>query len=114
VDGRDGPRITAVARRETLHSSTIESLPEVLKAWREIFQSMVEAAVRRGTDMLKPLALGATAFMDRRPQRVGTAAFGQPALEAVSNPAPRIAYHQAPGGNTSGTDYANYIVGRLS
>jgi isopentenyl diphosphate isomerase/L-lactate dehydrogenase-like FMN-dependent dehydrogenase len=43
----------------------------------------VDGGVRRGTDVFKALALGATAVGIGRPQAWGLAAFGQPGVEAV-------------------------------
>ena len=44
---------------------------------------MLDGGVRRGTDIFKALALGATAIGIGRPQAWGLAAFGQPGVEAV-------------------------------
>ena len=43
----------------------------------------VDGGFRRGTDIFKALALGATAVGIGRPQAWGLAAFGQPGVEAV-------------------------------
>lgn len=67
---------------ETLRP-TIESLPEVLEGVAGKIPVIVDGGVRRGTDVFKALALGATAVGIGRPQAWGLAAFGQPGVEAV-------------------------------
>jgi len=44
---------------------------------------IVDGGVRRGTDIFKAMALGATAVGIGRPYLWGLAAFGQPGVEAV-------------------------------
>ena len=44
---------------------------------------LVDSGFRRGTDIFKALALGATAVCIGRPYVWGLAAFGQPGVEAV-------------------------------
>ncbi|HEU4530967.1 MAG TPA: alpha-hydroxy acid oxidase [Steroidobacteraceae bacterium] len=67
---------------ETLRS-TIESLPEVAAGVRGRVPVLLDGGVRRGTDIFKALALGATAVGVGRPQVWGLAAFGQSGVEAV-------------------------------
>jgi 4-hydroxymandelate oxidase len=67
---------------ETLRS-TLECLPEVVSAVNGKVPVFFDGGVRRGTDVFKALALGATAVGIGRPQVWGLAAFGQPGVEAV-------------------------------
>jgi isopentenyl diphosphate isomerase/L-lactate dehydrogenase-like FMN-dependent dehydrogenase len=62
---------------------TIESLPEVLEGVAGKVPVLVDGGVRRGTDIFKALALGATAVGFGRPHSWGLAAFGQAGVEAV-------------------------------
>jgi 4-hydroxymandelate oxidase len=70
-------------RAEESLRSTISALPEVVKAVPDRMPVLVDGGVRRGTDVLKALALGATAVGIGRPYCWGLAAFGQPGVEAV-------------------------------
>ncbi|HXL21725.1 MAG TPA: alpha-hydroxy acid oxidase [Candidatus Dormibacteraeota bacterium] len=70
-------------RSEETLRGTIESLPEVVDAVAGKVPVIVDGGVRRGTDIFKALALGATAVGIGRPQAWGLAAFGQPGVEAV-------------------------------
>ncbi len=70
-------------RAEDSGRSTIESLPEVVGAVRGRIPVLIDGGFRRGSDMLKALALGATAVGIGRPYLWGLAAFGQPGVEAV-------------------------------
>jgi len=67
---------------ETLRP-TIECLPEVVAAAKGKIPVLVDGGIRRGTDIFKALALGATAVGFGRPQAWGLAAFGQSGVEAV-------------------------------
>lgn len=67
---------------ETLRAS-IDCLPEVVDAVKGRVPIFVDGGIRRGTDVFKALALGATAVGIGRPQVWGLAAFGQPGVEAV-------------------------------
>ena len=67
---------------ETLRAS-IACLPEVVSAVAGRIPVLVDGGVRRGTDVFKALALGATAVGIGRPQAWGLAAFGQKGVEAV-------------------------------
>jgi isopentenyl diphosphate isomerase/L-lactate dehydrogenase-like FMN-dependent dehydrogenase len=67
---------------ETLRGS-IDSLPEVLEAVNGRVPVVVDSGFRRGTDVFKALALGATAVGIGRPYIWGLGAFGQPGVERV-------------------------------
>ena len=70
-------------RGEESGRSTIESLSEVVEGARGKIPVLVDGGFRRGTDIFKALALGATAVGIGRPYVWGLAAFGQPGVEAV-------------------------------
>lgn len=63
--------------------ATIEALPEVVKGAAGRIAVLVDGGFRRGTDIFKALALGATAVCIARPYLYGLAAFGQPGVERV-------------------------------
>jgi len=70
-------------RAEDTLRPTIECLPEVVAAVKGKIPVLVDGGVRRGTDVFKALAYGATAVGFGRPQAWGLAAFGQSGVEAV-------------------------------
>jgi len=70
-------------RAEETLRPTIECLPEVVEGVRGKIPVLVDGGVRRGTDIFKALALGATAVGIGRPYAWGLAAFGQEGVEAV-------------------------------
>lgn len=70
-------------RAEESLRSTIECLPEVVFAVKGKIPVLIDGGIRRGTDVFKALALGATAVGIGRPYAWGLAAFGQPGVEAV-------------------------------
>ena len=82
--GIDGVMVSNHGGRaeETLRP-TIESLPEVLEGVAGKIPVTVDGGVRRGTDIFKALALGASSVGIGRPYVWGLAAFGQPGVEAV-------------------------------
>lgn len=63
--------------------STIETLPEIVDAAGGRVPIIIDSGFRRGTDIFKGLALGATAVAVGRPYVWGLAAFGQAGVEAV-------------------------------
>ena len=70
-------------RAEESLRPTIESLPEVIDGVAGKIPVLVDGGIRRGTDIFKALALGATAVGIGRPEAWGLAAFGQAGVEAV-------------------------------
>jgi 4-hydroxymandelate oxidase len=72
-------------RQEETLRSTIECLPEIVAAVGGRIPVFIDGGIRRGTDIFKALALGATAVGIGRPQAWGLAAFGQAGVEAVSD-----------------------------
>lgn len=70
-------------RAENSQRATIECLPEVVAGIRGRAPIVVDGGVRRGTDIFKALALGATAVGVGRPYIWGLGAFGQEGVETV-------------------------------
>jgi (S)-2-hydroxy-acid oxidase len=70
-------------RNEETLRATLDCLPEVVRVTRGRVPILFDGGVRRGTDVFKAIALGATAVGIGRPQAWGLAAFGQPGVEAV-------------------------------
>jgi isopentenyl diphosphate isomerase/L-lactate dehydrogenase-like FMN-dependent dehydrogenase len=70
-------------RAEASGQSTLGVLPEIVHAVRGRVPVLVDGGFRRGTDVFKALALGATAVGIGRPYCWGLAAFGQPGVECV-------------------------------
>jgi isopentenyl diphosphate isomerase/L-lactate dehydrogenase-like FMN-dependent dehydrogenase len=64
-------------------AGTIEVLPEIIKAVGGRMPVLVDSGFRRGTDIIKALAMGAQAVCVGRPYLWGLAAFGQPGVERV-------------------------------
>ena len=63
--------------------STIEVLPEIVDAVQGRIPVLVDGGFRRGTDVLKALAIGAKAVLIGRPPLWGLGAFGQPGVTRV-------------------------------
>ena len=70
-------------RAEESLRPTIECLPEIVDAVKGRVPVLIDGGIRRGTDVFKALAMGATAVGIGRPYGWGLAAFGQPGVEAV-------------------------------
>jgi isopentenyl diphosphate isomerase/L-lactate dehydrogenase-like FMN-dependent dehydrogenase len=64
---------------------TIEALPEVVEGAAGKIPVLIDGGIRRGTDVIKALALGAKAVLIGRPYCYGLAAFGGPGVERVLN-----------------------------
>jgi 4-hydroxymandelate oxidase len=70
-------------RAEDSGRSTIDVLPEIIEAVDGRIPVLVDSGFRRGTDIVKALALGARAVCIGRPYLWGLGAFGQPGVERV-------------------------------
>src|SRR5262249_49294738 len=70
-------------RAEESGMATIDALPEVVKAVKGRVPVLIDGGGRRGTDVIKGLALGATAVGVGRPYAWGLAAFGEPGVDKV-------------------------------
>jgi 4-hydroxymandelate oxidase len=64
-------------------AATIDALPEVAQAVQGRCEVFLDSGVRRGSDVLKALALGANAVMLGRAPRWGLAAFGSAGAERL-------------------------------
>jgi len=71
------------ARATDTGRGTIECLPEVIKAVNGKIPVIIDGGIRRGTDVYKALALGASAVGIGRPYCWGLGAFGQAGVERV-------------------------------
>jgi isopentenyl diphosphate isomerase/L-lactate dehydrogenase-like FMN-dependent dehydrogenase len=63
--------------------STLEVLPEIVDAVQGRIPVLIDSGFRRGTDVLKALALGAQAVCVGRVPRWGLAAFGDAGVERI-------------------------------
>jgi isopentenyl diphosphate isomerase/L-lactate dehydrogenase-like FMN-dependent dehydrogenase len=82
--GADGIIVSNHGGRATeTGRGTVECVAEVTQAVRGRIPVLVDGGVRRGTDVFKALALGATAVGIGRPYIWGLSAFGQPGVERV-------------------------------
>ena len=71
------------ARGEDNGRSTIDALPEIVEAVGGRIPVLADSGFRRGTDIVKALAIGARAVFVGRPYLWGLGAFGQPGVERV-------------------------------
>jgi (S)-2-hydroxy-acid oxidase len=100
-------------QEETLRAS-IECLPEIVAAVAGRIPVFIDGGIRRGTDVFKALALGATGVGIGRPQGWGLAAFGQSGVEAVLdilNRELQMIMRQAGTPSLAAIDAAHVIVG---
>jgi isopentenyl diphosphate isomerase/L-lactate dehydrogenase-like FMN-dependent dehydrogenase len=63
--------------------ATLDALPDVVSAVNGKAPVLMDGGIRRGSDILKALALGAKAILVGRPPLWGLGAFGQPGVERV-------------------------------
>jgi isopentenyl diphosphate isomerase/L-lactate dehydrogenase-like FMN-dependent dehydrogenase len=70
-------------RAEESGRGTLECLPEVIEAVAGRVPVFLDGGIRRGTDVFKALALGASAVFIGRPYLWGMSAFGQAGVERV-------------------------------
>ena len=70
-------------RADDFGRSTIDALPEIVEAVDGRIPVLVDSGFRRGTDIVKALALGARAVCIGRPYLWGLGAFGQAGVERV-------------------------------
>jgi 4-hydroxymandelate oxidase len=70
-------------RGEDSGRSTIDALPEIVDAVKGRIPIIVDSGFRRGTDVVKALAIGAQAVCIGRPYLWGLGAFGQAGVERV-------------------------------
>lgn len=83
-NGADGIILSNHGGRATdTGRGTIECLPDVVKAVNGRIPVIVDGGIRRGTDVYKALALGASAVGIGRPYCWGLGAFGQAGVERV-------------------------------
>ncbi len=70
-------------RSEDGGRATIDCLPEIVAAVNRRIPVLVDSGFRRGTDVVKGLAMGANGVCVGRPYVWGLGAFGQPGVERV-------------------------------
>lgn len=89
---------------------TLDALPEVVDAVSGRVPVLVDGGIRRGSDVLKALGLGATAILIARPYLWGLGTFGQEGVERVIELLSGE-FHTALG--LSGSPLASAIDGKL-
>ncbi|WP_166244487.1 alpha-hydroxy-acid oxidizing protein [Paenibacillus turpanensis] len=62
---------------------TLEALPDIVEHVRGRIPVLLDSGIRRGADIIKAMALGATAVLIGRPYAYGLAVAGQQGVEAV-------------------------------
>ncbi len=83
-NGLDGIVVSNHGGRAEDHGrATIDVLPEIIEAVDGRLPVLVDSGFRRGTDIVKALAMGARAVGVGRPYLWGLCAFGQPGVERV-------------------------------
>jgi isopentenyl diphosphate isomerase/L-lactate dehydrogenase-like FMN-dependent dehydrogenase len=70
-------------RQENSLQGTIEALPEIAEIVNGRLPILIDGGIRRGTDVFKALALGASAVCIGRPYLWGLGAFGSAGVEKV-------------------------------
>ncbi|HJQ57431.1 MAG TPA: alpha-hydroxy acid oxidase, partial [Vineibacter sp.] len=70
-------------RSEDNGRATIDALPDIVRTVGGRMPVLIDGGFRRGTDIVKALALGARAACIGRPYLWGLGAFGQPGVERV-------------------------------
>jgi isopentenyl diphosphate isomerase/L-lactate dehydrogenase-like FMN-dependent dehydrogenase len=70
-------------RADEAGGSTIEALPEIIAATGGRTTVLIDSGFRRGTDIVKALAMGASGVAVGRPYLWGLGAFGEPGVERV-------------------------------
>jgi 4-hydroxymandelate oxidase len=82
--GADGIIVSNHGGRATdTGRGSLECLPEIVTAVRGRIPVILDGGIRRGADVLKALALGATAVGIGRPYIWGLGAYGQPGVDRV-------------------------------
>lgn len=82
--GAAGIIVSSHGARQLDHvGATVEALPEVVEGAQGRIPVLIDGGIRRGTDILKCLALGARAVCIARPYLYGLTAFGGRGVERV-------------------------------
>jgi isopentenyl diphosphate isomerase/L-lactate dehydrogenase-like FMN-dependent dehydrogenase len=117
--GADGIVVSNHGGRATeTDKSTIECLPEIVSAVNGRIPIIIDSGFRRGTDVYKALAMGASAVGIGRPYCWGLGAFGQAGVERVLDLLNRELLITMQGSgtptiNSIGPDYVNDVGYRV-